>query len=183
MFKHIIFFSFLSFSIQAMEKHQSIEFSGRSVLASSILGNIRVRYNGINYSVINNEKEVQVPMYSVDALLRKMKPEHLKKFITCGYIKVKRFEDGCYALESRIRGEGGGILGANVGFWTGKFITHLVAQTGIAIATTGVAIVCPPAATPFFYAAQATIAPAVEAASNVVGLGIGIVGAATTGPV
>lgn len=79
--------------------------------------------------------------------------------------------------------KGGGIGGATAGVFIGKFVTHFVAQVGIGVATAGVAIVCPPAAVPFFYAAEATIAPAVEVASNTVAIGCGVIGGVATGPV
>lgn len=79
---------------------------------------------------------------------------------------------------------GSGAGGATAGFWTGKFLTHLVAQAGIALVTGVVSIVATPAVgATVGLALEHTIAPVVEVTSNVVALGLGITGAVATGPV
>lgn len=122
-------------------------------------------------------------IYNIDPKLRNISIDDLNKALLMGYIKVSQDEQKSLSLQYMPRLKGGGIGGAWVGMLTGKFVVHFVAQAGIAIATTGVFIICPPAAAPFAYAAEATVAPFVEAASNVAALGCGIFGAAVTGPV
>lgn len=99
------------------------------------------------------------------------------------YIRVKQMSDGNYSLQLCGRLLGGGIAGAQIGFWGGKFLTHFAIQSGVALATGVVFIICPPAAAPFCMAVKKTIAFPAEALSNQVGLACGIAGAVTTGPV
>ena len=76
-----------------------------------------------------------------------------------------------------------GVGGALTGFWTAKFLTHLVGHGIIAGVTAGVAIVCPPAAYTVGVSLEYTFGPVIEATSNVMGLAGGIAGGTVTGPV
>lgn len=137
MYKRFLIFSLFSITSLSI---QGMELSGRSVLASYKLGNVKVRHNGMNYSVVSNDEEVDVPNHSVDALLRKMKPEHLEKFQDCGYIKVNKSDDGHYSLEGKVRGLGGGPVCA---WWAYMFAKSTIySSVAVAAATTvGAAVV------------------------------------------
>lgn len=81
--------------------------------------------------------------------------------------------------------KGGGVLGAQWGFWIGK--TAVYAASAVVITGVGVVaqVVCPipgSGAVASNYVAIA-MAPAIETASNAVGIATGIYGAVTTGPV
>lgn len=149
-----------------------------SAVALKLYSNNRQAY------VEDENAAYQVERYNMNPLMREvLNRQALGKFKDAGYIRINKLDEGKYELLAKVRGEGGGIWGAHLGFLAGKFAVHFVAQTGIALATAGVAIVCPPAAAPFFYAAEATLTPTIEATSNVIALGTGLLGAAVTGPV
>jgi hypothetical protein len=133
------FFILSLFSVTSLSVH-GMELSGRSVLASYKLGNVKVRHNGMNYSVVHGDEETEVPNHSVDALLRKMKPEHLEKFQDCGYIKVNKSNDGHYSLDGRVRGEGGGPVAAYWAYMATKTFMYTTAAAA-ATATVGGAVV------------------------------------------
>lgn len=79
---------------------------------------------------------------------------------------------------------GGGVAGANAGFWTGKFAVHLAAQGTYLLIAGGVSLVATPATGLAVYnALQYTCAPVVEASSNAVGLSLGLATGVATGPV
>ncbi len=104
------------------------------------------------------------------------------EFNKANYISVHQLETGEFMIKSHVRGLGGGPLGFLIGGLAAKFTVHFVAQVGIAIATGGVAIICPPAAGPFYVAAQATVTPLVEGISTTAAMIGGLAGAVATGP-
>lgn len=127
----------------------------------------------------------RVASHNMNPLLNEvMKRKAMGKFVDegAGYIRVKQLSDGKYALEAKVRGDGGGLLGTTIGCMSGKFIVHFTAQLAIGLATTGVTIVGGPAAgAAFFIAAEKATAPTIEAASNIAAIGLGIFGGAATG--
>ena len=73
----------------------------------------------------------------------------------------------------------GGVGGASAGFYFGKFLTLFVGHGAIQV----VAIASGPLYLPTLAALEGTLLPHIEVASNVVGLGTGIIVGTTTGPV
>ena len=160
------------FSLKGMELDSS---SAHAVKVLQSRGNLYVEDENAAYRVEGHRMSQD--------LRRMLAAKVLGKFNTAGYIRVTKDSEGKYLLAAKVRGLGGGIGGTWLGCVAGKFAVHFVAQVGIGIATAGVAIVCPPAALPFAYAAEAAVAPTVEAVSNVVAIGTGILGGVATGPV
>ena len=73
----------------------------------------------------------------------------------------------------------GGVGGASAGFYFGKILTHIIGHGAIQV----VAICTGPGYWLTMTSLEAVYAPQIEAASNVVGLGTGVIGGAATGPV
>ena len=153
------------------------------ISAPAKLGDLKIQRAKGEYSIIKGSKVRKVKRYDVDPVLRKMNNEQLAQVLVGTKIKVSQLGKKDYKLALAGGLNGGGIGGANAGFWAGKFTVHFVAQVGLHVATAGVALVCPPAAAPFYAAAQLTMAPVVETTSNIVAIGCAIAGGAATGPV
>ena len=155
-----------------------------SVFVPKSVGHIDLYRDNDGFLVVHNNNNHEVKKYNMDPLLRKLKDKDFQEFLkNRGYISVKKLSNDEFSLEAQERLVGGGPGGAFVGFWTGKFLTHLAFQSGIAVTTAVVGIVCPPMALPTFYALEASLAPLAEAASNTVAIGTAIIGGVATGPV
>lgn len=182
-----IIFSFLAlsiFSVHAMDL-SLVSSSPKKVPSVRTFGDesrIQVFHHGKDFYIKENQNpELKcVHSYDVDPLLKKMNSEQLAQFQrAAGYIVAKRLSNGEYKLRARVNGVGGGILGAEVGFFAGKFAVHFVAHGAILIvgACTG------PAAPATIAALECTFMPFIEATSNVAAIGTAIVVATATGPV
>ena len=121
----------------------------------------------------------KVDINDVDAKLRNLTSDELENYAGMGKFLIKQYDNGQFSVKTAGGLNGGGAGGATAGFYIGKFLTHFVGQAGIQIAA-----ICTGPAYPVTLAAlEATCLPVIEAASNVVGLGCGVVGAVATGPV
>lgn len=131
------------------------------------------------FFIRENNQLVAIPNHAIGQELRNLDNQGLNNLLQNGTICITQRLNGEYVLQFQPQLKGGGILGANLGFWAGKFVTHFVGHSIICVvsAATG------PFAPKTFAALELTFAPEIEAASNVVGLGCGILGGTTTGPV
>jgi hypothetical protein len=145
---------------------------------------VELFYDKEGFIVQKGDKAKRVNSYDTDALFRNTTLENVGKFSALNKFVVKELDNGDYIISPQMGLNGGGPGGASAGFFTGKFLVHLVAQTGIVIISAGAALVGGPAAgIAVGVALEKTVAPAVEVASNVVGLAGGILGGVATGPV
>lgn len=183
--KQVYIFSLLFLSILSQNSEATgLLLDGKNVRASESLGKVKLFHSNKNGFLLKENGNLhRIPNSSLSPELRSRTNQQLAAFQKAGYIAVNKQSDGQFSLKSHVRGEAGGAGGAWLGAVIGKFVVHGVVQAGILVATAGVAIVCPPAAAPFFSAAQLSVVPAVEGAANVVALGVGILGAVATGPV
>jgi hypothetical protein len=136
-----------------------------------------------NYIVIRRGKEYRVETYNTDHLLRKLDDTSFAEFVKQGTIRVKELDEHEYRLTTHVPGYGGGILGATIGVVGGKMLVHGTAQVIYFSAAGLVGIFCPPAAPIVLATLEATFTAPVEAASNVVAVGMGIALGSATGPV
>lgn len=161
------------------QRVELIAFTDKSIITN--LENIKVMFCQNKFLVICDGKISVVKDHHLDQSLRNISSDNIKRFLSelDGFVRVQKDETGDFHLESFMRLRGGGIFGANAGFYIGKFAVYFVAHGTIAIisACTG------PAAGVTYAALEGTFAAPIEAASNVVGLGTGIAAAAATGPV
>ncbi len=157
-----------------------------SMLAFSGMNAMQLTHKGNDFFVEKENQIFPIQRAFIDKELRGISGEQLSKLATAGaYLKLNKMNDSDdFTLRLGGRLEGSGIFGANAGFYTGKFLTHLVAQAAIGIVGVGVSLVATPAAGWVVVAAleKTTLVP-IEYASNVVGVGMGVLGAVASGPV
>lgn len=131
-----------------------------------------------NFHLIQEGKHSKIPFENVKGFKEKLTPVQFKAFLkNGGYLWLSKNDQDDYFVEAKVRGLGGGVGGANVGFYTGKFLTHFVGHGAIQLA----AICTGPAYWATVVSLEATFGPTIEATSNVVGLGTGILGGVATG--
>lgn len=145
--------------------------------------NVRLFFDKDGFCINRSGFTYRVSRNDTDRLFHDKKVESIYKFTLMHKFKLVQFLNGDIIIKPQIGLNGGGPGGATAGFYTGKFAVHLTAQAGIAVVATGAAIAGGPAAgVAVGVALEKTIAPTVEVASNVVGLGTGILGGVATGP-
>lgn len=145
---------------------------------------INFYYHDNEYHIIYDEVDNHVQNAFVDKELWNLTQEQFEKFFqNGGYLDIKQSEEGQFFIHAKQRVLGGGLFGLKVGFWTGKILTHALAQGGILLVTAGATIICP-ASGPLVYGAlnNATFVY-VEATSNAIALAGAITGSVMTGPV
>jgi hypothetical protein len=120
----------------------------------------------------------KINSYDVDPVLRKMNDEQLVKALVGAKIRVSQFSNKDYKLELAGGLKGGGVGGATLGFYAGKFLVHFIGHGTILV----VSALTGPAAPATAAALEATFLPAIEAASNVGGIAGGIIGGTASGP-
>lgn len=144
------------------------------------LGNIAIANMPNGFAVLKDGKLNHIESDCLDSTLRKMTFKQRNQYIIKGgSLSLNQANTGEYTLKSVPNIKGGGILGAKIGCWVGKFTVYFVAHTGMLIAAA-----CTGPAAPATYAAMvATSAIPLEAASNVGAIAGGILGGVATGPV
>ncbi len=130
--------------------------------------------------ISNGKSDCFVKKHWIDPQIRNMSNEQLQSFIEHNnYIAIKKMSNGEWIARAFVRGNGGGLLGAQAGFWGGKAIVNFVGHGAIYL----VALSTGPAFPVTLTALELTFAGPIEAASNVAGIGTGILVATATGPV
>jgi len=147
------------------------------------LGDLQLMHDGNGYVVKDKKGEHRVAKHGLDHLLKTMPASALPKFQQNGYVEVKRMSDGEYKLISHVRGDGGGIFGANAGFFAGKLLVYGVAHGTIGLISVGANVVVPGSSGAVFVTLEKTFAPTIEWYSNVAAIGLGVAGGTVTGPV
>jgi hypothetical protein len=119
----------------------------------------------------------------VDPLLRIMTCEQLQEASEFIAVNPVMMDNGEYYLHAHVRGNGGGAVGASVGFWVGKSLVY-VGTIGV---LNMVGLVATPATGGLSAVATGTagavIAAPVEIASNSVGIGFAVLFGTLTGPI
>jgi len=143
----------------------------------------RLFYNKEGFFVQRGEETVRIPSRDIDTLFRNRKVESVCKYAFMHKFKLIELGNGDILVKPQIGLNGGGPGGATAGFYVGKFTVHLIAQGGIMAVSGVVSLIGTPAAgAATFVALEKTVGPAVEVASNVVGLGTGVLGGGASGP-
>lgn len=183
MLKRSIILSLIFLSAKAMDNSQ-MRVSKSSLQVSHKLGALALARDNNGFHVFEGNKKTTIKPYDVDPMLRTMNPEQFKEFQKVGYLTLKQLSNKDYKLNAHVRGNGGGAIGAQVGFWTGKFGTQAACYGAIAAVTAAVSAVATPAVGSVVGTALTnTLFVPIEALSNTVGLGTGILLATATGPV
>ena len=138
-----------------------------------------IRYEENKFTVLDGEHKHQVQPHFVDSLLKRMSPEQLKIFVEQGNrIKAIRLSNGEHRLQAVVPGKGGGLLGATIGAYIGKYGTYVVGHGSIIVASALTGWGC--VAT--FASLELQFAAPIEAASNVAALTVGLALGVATGP-
>ena len=154
-----------------------------NLIASHALGKVKLFHKDNQFLVEHNEQIRRVHSYDVEPALRKMTPAQLAAFQKIGYIQLKKLSNGEFKLNANVRGLGGGIGGAAFGVWLGKAVVYGVSYGVLGAAGAVATVVGGPAGAGVMYGVTLACAPFIEAASNVVAVGVGVTGAVVTGPV
>ncbi|MCL4275979.1 MAG: hypothetical protein KJZ77_19055 [Anaerolineales bacterium] len=157
----------------------AMELAEYSVQAPRCLGDLKVIAADDGFYVQKGDLLTRVQNHDVDQILKDARKARAMKALKNSYISVSQYSNGDYKLKLNGRLNGGGLIGANVGFYAGKFAVHFIGHGTIAIvsACTG------PAAAVTAASLEATFLPVIEGASNIVGLAAGIGLSVATGPV
>ena len=155
--------------------------SSSAVFASKRLGEIKLFHNEKGFHVLHNDKMHYVQPCFTDKIVRKATPLEIKDFqkVGKGYFAINQMSNGEFELKVKDRLCGGGVGGATIGFYIGRFGTYFLLHgaIGVASALTG------PAALATFAGLEACFAPHIEATAQLVSLAGGIIGGVATGPV
>jgi hypothetical protein len=139
-----------------------------------------VSYHNNKWIAQTNNGSAPIQPCFVDKAIRNIPQDKLAKLLSMGaYLRLNKLSNDELALHLEGRLQGGGIFGANAGFFAGKFLTHFVGHGTIMV----VGLLTGPAAPATITALECTFAPVIEGASNVVGLAGGVAGGVATGPV
>lgn len=197
-YSNVFFLSFsllLSSTIHSMDivQHQPDDVQKRALTALMFTGALQAplalkKHNPIllhhdgDFHLIQKGKLSKIPFENMRGFKKKLSKDQFKGFLkNGGYLWLSKNDQDDYFVEAKMRGLGGGIGGANAGFWAGKFLTYLVVHGAIAIVTVPVSIVNPIAGAALHGSIYSTISIPVEAVSNTVGLAAGLAGGVATG--
>lgn len=146
--------------------------------------NVKVLTDYKRVFVEDENATYRVQSHEMNKELRELlKHKALDKFKETGYIRINKDETGKYALAAHVRGLGGGAGGATAGVVVGKFLTYTIGYGLLNLVAAPAAAASGPLAPGVQVGANLVAAPFIESASNVVGIGFGIIGAIITGPV
>lgn len=151
-----------------------------SLRAPEKLGSLALLNMPNGFAVMKDKHITPIEPDCVDSTLRKMNYKQRTAYmLKGGGLELNQANTGEYTIKSVANIKGGGLLGAKIGFWAGKFTVYFAAHAGMLImaACTG------PAAPATYAALVATTAVPLEAASNVGAIAGGVVGGVATGPV
>lgn len=158
----------------------SFKIPSKNIRTKDITDPIDLYCDNEGFVVKKGEDLVRVNNYDVDPTFRDRDVKDILKYtVLDNNFRVTEFENGEYKVDMVSDLKGGGVLGANGGFLVGKFLVHFVSHGVIQV----IALCTGPAYPATVVALEATCMPFIEAASNVVGLGMGVAGAVATGPV
>lgn len=180
-------------SLQAMEKECPIFIPIEKESYFSKEENVSL-YHGNGKFMVKDEDYKPVQNAFVDKPIRNMDTIKLLNYLKHGYLVVNKLENGDYAVHVSGRMHGGGIIGAQIGFWIGKIGTYAVAGAGTAALATSAAVVTVgtggtagaiigSGAVSGGVGAVIAGVTAVEATSNSVAIGLAIFFGTITGPI
>lgn len=151
---------------------------------SSADQSLRLYSNQKDFYVEDSAAAYRVEKHHMNPLLNEvMNRKALGQFKDAGYVRISKLEDGKYALAAHVRGEGGGPGGAAAGVAIGKFLTYSIGYGVLNLVVAPASAASGPLAPGVQIGANLVATPFIESASNVVGIGFGIIGAIITGPV
>lgn len=171
-----LFLSIVSFCFM-----QAQQIDKKALCVPQRLGNISLCHDNNGFTVITNSQSIPIQPCFLDKELRGISKRKLSQIIAAGgYLSINKInEENQYSLKLNGRLLGGGVVGANVGFWIGRLGTSFLGHGAILVAgaLTG------PAAPATILALEGSFGFYIESTANAAGLAGGILGAVITGPV
>jgi hypothetical protein len=140
---------------------------------------VKLIFNRTGFIVKKDSEFTPIKAENTHVLFRKMDLKNMVKYSIFNKFRIEQNSNGDYIVRPVIELKGGGIGGANVGFFAGKFAVHFVAHSVIAV----VSLATGPAAGPTALSLEATFMPWIESTSNIVACGTAILVGTATGPV
>ena len=152
----------------------------KEVRASSKLGDIDLRHDDNGLYIMKDGEAQPIERHQCNKLLRELiASKKIKEFQEHGYISVNELDNEELIVRANVNGlKGAGPGGATAGFLVGKFVTYGVCHGALQV----MSWFAGPAAPAIGTAAHLTAHPFIEAASNQVAIGCGIIGGILTGP-
>lgn len=188
--KNLLSLSLLLFSVPVFAALQ--DFEDRSDLSSAILAipsqglatrNIEEKINVLHdkegFMVADDSMITRVNTYDVAPMLRNMDPEKAAKVLSATKLKVTKLSNGEFLIDPHGELNGGGTVGAAIGFWVGKGTVYILGHGAIIAAGIGSG---PWGFTATVASLEAQFAAPIEAASNQVALAAGLALGVATGP-
>ena len=108
------------------QRVELLTFTDKSIITN--LDNVKVIFCQNKFLVACDGKISVIKDHHLDQSLRNISSENIKRFLSelDGFVRVQKDESGDFHLESFMRLRGGGIFGANFGFYAGKFTVHFL---------------------------------------------------------
>ncbi|MCX7342525.1 MAG: hypothetical protein NT128_00015, partial [Proteobacteria bacterium] len=130
--------SFSSDRSSRCSAEDSFNIPAQNMFVPKSLGTIAIAYKGKEFYVINDKGEFLVQRYNLSKELREIDNEKLKKFISSGYLSLKKVGDE-YAITHNFRLLGGGPVSGAVAYWLTKTLCYgtAVAAVTTVVVTTG----------------------------------------------
>jgi len=152
-----------------------------ALLIPNRLGDVSVSHDDSGFTVESSHGSYPIQRCFMDKELRGISKNNLAKLIATGaYLSVNKFDEGNeYSLKLNGRLNGGGLLGASIGFYAGKFIVNFIGHGAILVA----GLMTGPAAPATIVALELTFGPVIAVAGTGAAIGCGILGGVATGPV
>ncbi|MCK5632344.1 hypothetical protein KAH94_01210 [bacterium] len=176
-----ILFSFL-FTIFGSSVAKTIEIKSPFISVPSSMKGVVLFHDEDGFHVSQNNEIFSVEKCWIDLSLQNISSEDLQEFLVTGYICISQMDNGEFSLQAKNLIKGGGLIGAAVGAWTGRFVAFAVVGAGVIIASIPAAIVGGPGAGFLFAGALAkTIAPVVLPVVHAVTIGTAIAVGTFTG--
>ncbi len=152
-----------------------------SVVSSQSLGEVKLFHNEEGFHVLHNNEIHHVQPAFTDLIVRKATTLQMKDFQKAdkGYLHVTQMANRQFEIKVMDRLPGGGVGGAVIGFYAGRFITYFVGHGAII----AVSFLSGPLAPATFAGLEACFAPHIELTAQAASLAGGILGAVITGPV
>lgn len=150
------------------------------------LSNTKVLYQNKDFHVLNHfaesghENVIPVERQHISKELRGISKKKLAELLLAGsYLVLKPISEDQYKIELQGRIAGGGVLGATIGCWTGKFVASFVGH-GLMVAA---AACTGPVFPATLFALEATFGHTLEVATTAAAIAGGIAGGVATGPI
>jgi hypothetical protein len=147
--------------------------------SNNVKTKFKLFYNKDGFFVSDEYGIHQIKPYEIDKIFHGKRVNQIIRYLLNGKFYLSRYQEGEYKISSHGSLNGGGIGGATAGFYIGKALTHVVGHGAIQL----VAICTGPGYFVTVTALEGILAVPIETASNVVGLGTGILGGTASGPV